>query len=87
MKIRACIQSLLGFTCRLNYGYDPANDDVRPLHGVRVQADLAALGVAGARTCRWVTPDADPVDLPVSGSGVQNPRLTLWGLLLFEAGQ
>ena len=67
-------------------GYDPANDDVRPLRGVRIQADLTALGAAGARTCRYVTPDADPIALPVNGSSVQIPRLILWGILVFEAG-
>jgi len=70
----------------LNYGYDPASDDVRPLRGVRIQVDLSALGVAGATTCRWVTPDADPIELPVNSDIVQVPTLGLWGLLVIHAG-
>jgi hypothetical protein len=65
----------------VNYRYDPASDDVRSLTGVRVQVDLSALGVKGARTCRWVTPDADPVELPISSDTVLVPTLNLWGLL------
>jgi len=68
----------------LNYGYDPASDDVRPLRSVRVQVDLPALGVAGVKTCRWVIPDADPIDLPVKNSTVIVPTLNLWGLLVFK---
>lgn len=68
----------------LNYRYDAASDDVRPFHGIRVQVDLPALGVASAKTCRWVTLDADPIELPLNGSTVQVPRLDLWGLLVLE---
>ncbi|MBP1599388.1 MAG: hypothetical protein H6Q05_4765, partial [Acidobacteria bacterium] len=60
-------------------------DDVRPLPGVRVQLDLSALGVTGAKTCRWVTPDTDPVELPISSDTVLVPTLNLWGLLEMSA--
>jgi len=69
----------------LNYRYNPAGDDVRPLPGVRVQLDLSALGVTGAKTCRWVTPDTDPVELPISSDTVLVPTLNLWGLLEMSA--
>jgi len=69
----------------LNYRYVPANDAIRQLRRVRIQVDLSALGVTGAKTCRWVTPDADPVELPISGDTVLVPTLNLWGLLEMSA--
>jgi hypothetical protein len=71
----------------VNYRYDAANDDVRPFTGVRVQVDLSALGVKGARTCRWVTPDADPIDLPINDNAILVPRLDLWGLLVVNGAR
>lgn len=67
----------------LNYQYDAARDDVQPLSDVRVLLNLSELGVAGATTCRWVTPDAEPIVLRIDGSRVQVPTLGLWGLLVF----
>jgi len=71
----------------VNYRYDAANDDVRPFTGVRVQVDLSALGVASAKTCRWVTPDAEPIDLPVNDNAILVPRLDLWGLLVVNGAR
>jgi hypothetical protein len=71
----------------VNYRYDAANDDVRPFTGVRVQVDLSALGVKGARTCRWVTPDADPIDLPINDNAILVSRLDLWGLLVVNGAR
>ncbi len=68
----------------VNYQYDAKRDGVRPLTGVRIQIDMPALGVPGARTCRWVTPDADPIELPVKSNTVLVPKLNLWGLLLLK---
>ena len=67
----------------LNYRYDPARDDVQPLSDVRVHVNLSELGVAHATTCRWVTPDAEPILLQIDGSKVRVPTLGLWGLLVF----
>jgi hypothetical protein len=67
----------------LNHQYDAARDDVQPVRDVKVLVDLVALGVAGSKTCRWITPDADPIVLPVDGGQVQVPGLGLWGLLVF----
>jgi hypothetical protein len=68
----------------LNYGYDAAKDDVTPLTAVEVQADLEALGLAEARTCQWLAPEADPVALPLQDGRVEIPRLGLWGLLRID---
>ena len=67
----------------LNYQYDVARDDVQPLNDVRVLLNLPELGVADAMTCRWITPDAEPIVLRIGGSRVQVPTLGLWGLLVF----
>ena len=69
----------------LNYQYDAARDDVEALTDVRVAVDLSELGVPGAPSCRWVTPEAEPVILPVSQVKVQIPTLGLWGLLDFKS--
>jgi len=67
----------------LNYQYDEATDDVQPLSDVRVLLNLSELGVAHATTCRWVTPDAEPIVLQIDGNRVQVPTLGVWGLLVF----
>jgi hypothetical protein len=66
----------------LNYQYDAARDDVQMLSDVSVLIDLSELGVAHTTTCRWVTPDAEPIVLPIDSSQVQVPSLGLWGLLV-----
>ncbi|MCC7374983.1 MAG: hypothetical protein IT581_10020 [Verrucomicrobiales bacterium] len=68
----------------LNYQYDPTRDDVLPLEDIAVHLDLPRLGVPKAKTGRWITPDADPVALPVIDGRVVIPRLGLWGLLAVE---
>jgi len=67
----------------LNYEYDAARDDVQPLSDIRVLLNLSELGVANATTCRWVTPDTEPIVLRINSSRVQVPTLGLWGLLVF----
>ena len=67
----------------LNYEYDAARDDVQPLSDIRVLLNLSELGVANATTCRWVTPDAEPIVLRINSGRVQVPTLGLWGLLVF----
>jgi hypothetical protein len=69
----------------LNYQYDAARDDMQALSDVSVLLDLSQLGMADATTCRWVTPDADPIVLRINSSRVQVPTLGLWGLLAFGA--
>ena len=49
----------------LNYAYDAARDDVRPLKDVQVRLDLSALGVPDATACQFLAPDAEPQSLPV----------------------
>ena len=66
----------------LNYQYDAARDDVKPLDGVKLRLDLTALGVAAAKTCRWVPLDAEPSVLPVDDGTIKVPALGLWGLLV-----
>jgi hypothetical protein len=68
----------------LNYGYDPERDDVTPLSSIQVQIDPKALGLAAARTCQWVAPDAEPAPLAIRDGRVEVPRLGLWGLLAVE---
>ncbi len=76
----------------LNYDYDAARDDVRPLERVQVQVDLGALGLAEVRSCRWFDADADlgkgaveePANLMMQDGKVELPRLGLWGLLILE---
>jgi hypothetical protein len=69
----------------LNYGYDPERDDVRPLNSVQVQLDLKTLGLAEARSCQWITPEAAPAALAIRDGRVEVPRLGLWGLLTILA--
>jgi hypothetical protein len=71
----------------VNYQYDAKRDHVRPLTRIRVHVDLPSLGVPGARTCRWVTPDADPIDLPINDNAILVPRLELWGLLVVNGAR
>jgi hypothetical protein len=67
----------------LNYGYDPLQDRVRPLVGLKLQVDLEALGVPLAETCRLFTPGASPAILPIKNGVVEVPELDLWAILQF----
>ncbi len=69
----------------LNYEYDPVRDDVTTQNDVRVRLNLSQLGVPQATTCRWITPDAEPIVLQIVDGRVQVPTLGLWGLLVFGA--
>lgn len=69
----------------LNYEYDPARDDVRPLSDVRVTLDLAALGIPNATTCRYLAPGSPPVTLSLHDGTVTVPSLGLWGMLVITA--
>jgi hypothetical protein len=68
----------------LNTAYDANGDDVRPLKDVAVRLDLQALGVAGADTCKFLAPDAEPGTLLVDQGKVTVPELGLWVLLVFS---
>jgi hypothetical protein len=66
----------------LNYDYESARDDVRPLEHVKIIIDTKALGLPRITTCKFYTPDAPPVTLPVDGDTVEVPVLGLWGVLV-----
>ena len=69
----------------LNWDYRPDRDDVEPQRDVRVEVNRAALGVAGASTCRlWSPESAEPAWLPVSDGAVTVPVLGLWSVLEFD---
>jgi hypothetical protein len=69
----------------VNYDYDPAQDDVRPLRNLRVTLDLAVLGLARLASCRLIMPGTPPVPLTVEAGSVEVPVLGLWGILAFES--
>lgn len=73
----------------LNREYRAELDDVAPLREVRVSFNLAALGVAGAKTCRLWDPEQDtPQVLAIHQDAVTVPRLGLWAILeLNPAGE
>jgi hypothetical protein len=65
----------------VNWGYQAAEDRVRPLKAVRLQVNLAALGCPGATEARVFAPGAASLALPVCEGRVVLPELGLWGLL------
>jgi len=65
----------------VNWDYDLARDDVRPLSNLRLHIDLGALGVAGARSARWHQPEAEPMNLSLREGEIEIPSLALWGIL------
>jgi hypothetical protein len=69
----------------LHWDYDASRDDVVPLRSVRLRCDPAALGVPGARTARWITPDNDPVEVPLRDGIAELADVGLWGLLVIGA--
>ncbi len=66
----------------LNYDYDAACDDVRPIKGVKLTLDVERLGVRDRRTGRWVTPDAPEAQVTLEDGRVELPTLALWGMLI-----
>jgi hypothetical protein len=66
----------------LNYEYDDGDDSVRPLKEVAVRLDPDRLDMAGASTCRFLTPDSEPISLVVKEGKVEVPELGLWGILV-----
>ncbi len=69
----------------LNYDYDPARDDVRPMSNVQVTLNLDALGVGQVQQCDWYSPDSEPVSLSLKDSQVKLPELGLWGILVLKS--
>ena len=65
----------------LNYNYDSTRDDVRPLSGIKVTLDTKSLGIAGATTCKLVSPENPPVVLPITEGVITVPTLGLWAIL------
>jgi hypothetical protein len=68
----------------LNYDYDSARDDVRPMGGLRLTLDMKALGVPSGATARLVTPGKPEAALELKGGHAELPELALWALLVLE---
>src|SRR5262249_29717120 len=66
----------------LNWGYDPARDDVESALNVHVTLDLKALGLPPDPPCSLVQPGGEPQSLKVAGGAVDVPALGLWALLV-----
>jgi hypothetical protein len=65
----------------VNWTYEASRDGVQPMANVRLQLDLAALGVADAKEARLHAPGAEVKRLPVQGGSVTVPELALWAMV------
>jgi hypothetical protein len=70
----------------LNRAYEPQRDAVRPLNDVELRVDLQALGVAGCRRARVLSPDAAPTEVSVSHGRLIVPEVGFWTLVVLERG-
>jgi hypothetical protein len=66
----------------LNYDYDTARDEVRPLSGVKVRLDAKAFSLAPSGPARLVQPGASDAPLVLRDGAVELPTLGLWALLV-----
>lgn len=71
----------------LNYDYDSAPDDVRPMKDVRLALDPKKLGLSANCNMRWITPDGPEQPVKSEAGSVVVPALGLWGMLVLEDNQ
>jgi hypothetical protein len=65
----------------VNWNYDSARDTVSPAKNIRLKLNLAALGVARAKTARLFAPGAPPQTLTIEQDAISVPELGLWAVL------
>lgn len=68
----------------LNYDYDAAHDEVRPIKDLKVTLDVKALGIPPGAKGRFVSADAAELAVSLKDGLVEIPSLNLWGLLVFD---
>jgi hypothetical protein len=62
----------------VNWTYDASQDAVQPMTNIRLQLDLAGLGVAGAKEARVYAPGIEAQRVPVQQGSVTIPEMALW---------
>jgi hypothetical protein len=69
----------------LGRAYYPKRDAVEAVRDVTLRLDLEALGVAGCRRARVISPGSPLVEVPVERGRVRLPSVGLWTMVHFQA--
>ena len=69
----------------LGRAYDPKRDAMETVRDVTLRIDIEALGVAGCRRARVVSPDSPSIEVPVEGGRVRLASVGLWTLVHLSA--